>query len=173
MQPTRPVRAFSLLEVIIALSLFAGAVTVIISLLPTLGRQSAVASDRQLARRLPDDLKGELMRLANAGLDSLAAQIPVMNGPLADGFELVADRDGTRVQSRAYLPPASGRLAADQQYFLLECWRYPDEPLRFANEKAFLAVVVQVSWPYRLPGSDVPIAAASRTRFLFTVSLTR
>jgi hypothetical protein len=173
MHPTRPDRAFSLLEVIIALGLFAGAVTVIIGMLPTLGRQAAAVSDRHLVQRLPDAVKGELLRVANAGLENLASQIPVMSGPLSDGFDLVADRDGTRVQSLSYLPPGTGRLAEDQQYFLLECWRFPDEPLRFDNQKGFLAVVVRVSWPYRLPGSASTTSESSRNLIIFTISLTR
>lgn len=173
MAPPKTVRGFSLLEVIIALGLFAGSVTVIIALLPALSRQASVSSDRHVAQRLPDAVAGELKRLANAGLDSLAPQIPLMNGPLSDGFRLVADRDGAAVQSLAYLPPGSGRLAEDQQYFLLECWRYPAEPLRFDNTKGFLAVAVKVSWPYRLPGSAFPTSESSRHQLQYTVSLTR
>jgi hypothetical protein len=173
MQPTRQPRAFSLLEVIVALGLFAGSVTVIMLMLPSLSRHAAAASDRHLVQRLPSALKVELNRLAVPGMDALATQIPVMSGPLREGFALAADREGNRLQSLAYLPPGTDRLEADQEYFRLECWRYPDEPLRFDNQKGFLAVAVRVSWPYRLPGSETPTPEDSRNQILFTVSLTR
>jgi hypothetical protein len=118
-------------------------------------------------------LRTELNRLGAAGLDALAAQVPVMPATLADGFALVADREAARLHSRDYLPPATGQLATDSQYFLVECWRFPDEPLRFDPAKGFMALMVRVSWPHRLPGSGAPVATEARQEFLFTVAINR
>lgn len=173
MRRTFPVRAFSLIEVIIAVGLFAASVSVIIALLPALTRQGGTAADVLAAQRLPDALRIELSRLSAAGFDPLAGQVPVLSGPPAGGLAFVADRETARFHSRDYLPPASGQIAEAEQYFLVECWRFPDEPLRFDPAKGFLALVVRVSWPYRLPGSVAPTAETARSALTFTVVLNR
>lgn len=172
-RPLACFRAFSLVEVIIAVGLFATSVTVMIALLPSLARQSAESSALLAAQRLPDALKVELTRLARTNFDALAGQVPVMSAPLTGGLGFVADRDAARLQSRDYLPPATGQLAESEQHFLVECWRFPDEPLRFDNQKGFLALVVRVSWPYRLPGTSAPTAESARSQFMLTVALNR
>lgn len=164
---------FSLVEVIIAAGLFAASVTVVLALLPSLARQGAASVDSLAAQRLPDALRAELMRLGAVSFDALAGQVPVMNGPLADGLAFVADREATRLRSLDYLPPVAEQLSADEQYFLVECWRFPNEPLRFEGSKAFLALAVRVSWPYRLPGTTAPVPAQSRHELVFTLALNR
>lgn len=167
------ITAFSLVEVIIAAGLFAASVTVVLALLPSLARQSAASVDSLAAQRLPDALKIELQRLSATGFDALAGQVPVMSGPLTDGLAFVADREAMRLHSLAYLPPVTGQLPEAGQYFLVECWRFPDEPLRFDGSKAFLALAVRVSWPHRLPGVAAPLPAESRTELVFTLALNR
>ena len=173
MNAFRRARAFSLIEVIIAVALFATSVIVIIALLPSLARQSAESMDLLAAQRLPDALKVELTRLAASNYDGLAGEIPVMPAPLTGGLAFVADREAARLQSRDYLMPTSGQLIGSEQYFLVECWRFPDEPLRFDNQKGFLALAVRVSWPYRLPGTSAPTAESARSQFMLTVALNR
>jgi hypothetical protein len=169
-----PVSAFSLFEVIIAIGLFAASVTVVIALLPSVTRQGAVTSDTLAAQRLPDALKVELSRLAAAGgFDALAGQVPVMTQPLGRGLAFVATRDAARFDSLDYLPPAVGQIPEAEQYFLVECGRFADEPLRFDAQKHSLALAVRVSWPYRLSGSTAPTAENSRSQVAFTISLTR
>ncbi len=166
-------RAFSLVEVIIATGIFAASVTVVIALLPALARQGGESVDSLAAQRVPDLLRNELTRLGAAGVDALAGQIPVMPAALADGFALVADREAARLHSRDYLPPVTGQIATDEQYFLIECWRFPDEPLRFEPTKGFMALMVRVSWPHRLPGAGAPVAIEARQEFLFTTAINR
>lgn len=172
MKPCRASRAFTLLEVIIAIGLFAAAVTVIIGLLAGLSRQGADSTDMLAAQQLPGPLKVELSRLASAGLDSLADRVPVMTSPLAGGLAFAAARDTVRVDSLEYLP-AFDPIPAGDQYFLVECWRFPSEPMRFDGQKAFLALHVRVSWPYRLPGAPAPTAPADRSQVTFALSLNR
>jgi hypothetical protein len=171
---TASLSAFSLVEVIIAVGLFAASVTAVIALLPALTRHGAVTPDTLAAQRLPDALKLELSRLAaSGGFDALAGQAPLMGSPPGTGLVLVVTRDAARLHARDYLPPATGLMPDGHQYFLVECWRFPDEPLRYDATKHSLALAVRVSWPYRLPGSTAPTAAEARTRVMFTVSLTR
>ncbi len=169
----RRITAFSLVEVIIAAGLFAASVTAVLALLPSLARQGAASVDSLAAQRLPDALKTELQRLGAAGFDALAGQVPVMNGPLTDGLTMVADRDAVRLHSLVYLPPVTEQLPEAEQYFLVECWRFPDEPLRFDGNKALLALAVRVTWPHRLPGATAPVPAESRHELVFTLALNR
>jgi len=172
MKRFRHTRGFTLLEVIIAVGLFVSAVTVVIGLMAGLSRQGADANDVLAAQRLPEPLKLELARLASSGLDSLADRVPVMASPLAGGLALAGARDAARVDSLEYLPVADP-IPAGEQYYLVECWKFPSEPLRFDGQKAFLALYVRVSWPYRLPGATAPTAPADRSHVTFTLSLNR
>lgn len=172
MKPVARSRAFSLIEVIIAVGLFAGSVVVVIGLLSTLSRQATDSADILAAQRLPEAVRVELTRLAKSGFDSLAAQVPIMAVPLDHGFALVANREATQAQSLDVLPQAS-LLPAGEQYFLVECWKFSAEPLAFTGSKAFLAMHVRVSWPYRVPGSTAPVPLADRNQTVFTVSLNR
>lgn len=173
MKAIRPVRGFTLMEVIIAVGLFVTAVTVIIGLIAALSRQGTESADMLTAQRLPEPLKVELSRLAQAGLDNLAGQVPVMSAPLSAGLAFASPRSATRVVSLEYLPPPADPIPLMEQYYLVECWKFPSEPLRFDGQKAFLALHVRVSWPYRLPDLSVPTALADRSQVTFTMSLTR
>ncbi|HEY8995917.1 MAG TPA: hypothetical protein VIM71_14725 [Lacunisphaera sp.] len=159
---------------IIAVGLFATSVTVIIALLPSLARQRAESADLLAAQRLPDALRVELSRLAaTGGFDLLTGQAPPVSSPLPAGLALVADRDAARLHSRDYLPPATAQLSESDQYFLIECWRFADEPLRFDGQKSFLALTVRASWPYRTPGVAAPSAESARSCFVFTIAINR
>ena len=168
----RPTRGFTLLEVIIAIGLFVSSVTVILGLMAGLSRQGADSDAELTAQRLPAPLQLELARLAAAGFDGLADRVPVMASPLDGGLSLVAARDAIRVDSLEYLP-VPGLLPAGEQYYLVECWKFPSEPLRFDGQTAFLALYVRVSWPYRLPGVTPPTRLADRNQVTFTLALNR
>jgi len=170
----RDAGGFSLLEVIVAVGLFASSVAVVIALLPALTRSAVSAQDYQEAQRLPDALKVELRRLALAGgFDALATRVPVQDSSGAGGLAFLAPADAARVLSKEYLPPSGAPLSVADQYFLIECWRFSDEPLRFETPEYCLALAVRVSWPYRVPGSSAPTVNSARSQFDFTISLTR
>lgn len=169
---------FTLMEVLLAVAILAGAVLVVLGLLPGLARQNMASATRLEAQRLPSALAIELRRVAAADFEALAARVPVMAAPLRAGFPLVASRSDPRVMTRDYLLPlAAERLATDQHYFLLECWRFPNEPLRYETGAPGMAVWVRVSWPYRLPGGNsgsfTATDHAERQEFAFTVFLSR
>jgi hypothetical protein len=148
------------------------AVTVVIGLLAGLSREGTDSHDVLTAQQLPEPLKVELARLASSGLDGLADRVPVMASPLAGGLPFAAARGAARVDSLEYLP-VSDLIPSADQYYLVECWKFPSEPLRFDGQKAFLALYVRVSWPYRLPGAPAPTALADRRQVTFTLSLNR
>lgn len=164
---------FSLIEVIVAVALFAGSVTVILALLPALTRRGTETADRLVAQQLSGALRVELQRLAVPGFDALAGQAPLMGMPPENGLAFVATRGGTRLHSRDYLPPLAGRIAEGEQYYLIECWRFPDGPLQFDAAQSALALAVRVSWPYRQPGSTTPTPVESRHELMFTAGINR
>jgi hypothetical protein len=175
MRNARPARGFSLIEVALSVGIFATVVTVALALLPALARRAGDATDALTAQRLPDGIRLELQRLAaSGGFDALAARVPVMAAPLANGLELVAARDGSRVHSVDYLPPTSSeRLPAEEQYLAVEIWRFASSPLAYDSAAAALPLYVRVSWPYHLPGSAAPVAPNGRQQLAFVVALSR
>lgn len=175
LQLARHRRAFSLIEVIIAVGVFAVAVVVILALLPPLSRQAADSADALVAQSLPDSVRVELSRLAaSGGFDALANRLPEMSAPLFDGLSMMAARDARRLYSPDYLPPpVAGQLPQAERYFLVEVWRFNQPPLRFDPAAAVLAVYVRVSWPYQNPGATTPAPLSARSQLTFTVSLNR
>ena len=176
MTPRRqPARGFSLLEVVIAVGIFAGAVAVILALLSPLTRQAAASADLMTALRLPDAIRLELQRLAAAGgFDNLAGQTRRMTAPLPDTLLLAAARDATRISSLAYLPPAAAdQIAEGEQFYLIEAWTFDAAPLAFDPAGAVLALHVRVSWPYHVPGAALPTPPAGREQVTFNVALDR
>ncbi|MBI2497848.1 MAG: prepilin-type N-terminal cleavage/methylation domain-containing protein [Opitutae bacterium] len=165
---------FSLLEVVIAVGVFALAVTAVLALLPMLTRQAAAAADTLAAQQFPDALRVELQRLARADFDALAAAIPVMTAPLENGLPFVATRDGARLHSSGHLPPpVDARIPDAEQYFAIEVWRFNQPPLAYDPGAAVLPLYVRVSGPCRIPGSTAPTALADRHQVTFTLALNR
>ncbi len=171
----RNIRGFSLIEVIIAVGIFAAAVAVILALLPALTRQAAASADTLAALRLPDSIRTELKRVATAGgFDALAGQTKPLATPLPATMNLAASRDATRVQSLGYqVPPATDQIARDEQYFLVEVWSFNQAPLAFDPSGAVLALHVRVSWPYFTPGAATLTPLADRELVAFNLALNR
>jgi type II secretory pathway pseudopilin PulG len=91
--------AFTLVEVVIAVGIFASCAVVVLSLLPSLVRQTAEPAQFQIAQRMFDSLRIELQhRSATVGFDALANSIPVMDAPLRNGLGLIATADGMRIE---------------------------------------------------------------------------
>jgi prepilin-type N-terminal cleavage/methylation domain-containing protein len=165
---------FSLVEVAIAVGIFAVAATGILAVLPALAAQPGESADLLAAQGLAGPVRIELQRLARSGFDALADAVPVMAAPLQNGFSLVAVRDGLYLHSRDYLPPPpAAQIPTDARYFLVEAWRFDQAPLRYDSSAAVLAVYVRVSWPYRVPGAAAATPQAARNQFTFTAALVR
>lgn len=160
--------AFSLIEVVIAVAIFAGAVTVLLALLASTLRDSSDAADVQTALRLPGAVEVALREIAaREGLPALAGHIPVMDVSADRGLLLVATREGEFV-----------RLAGDTQirgeYFLIDVRRFGAGPLAFATERTVLPLQVRVSWPYRVltpDGLAAPVAYDARQHVTFNLGL--
>lgn len=155
----RTVRAFSLVEVIIAVGIFSVAIATVLALLPATTKQAASSRDTQTAARLPDAVKLELQRL-----------VPFAGYAAFAGRNLVAARDGTNVRAE---PAANDNV---EQYFLVEAKPFPaGTPLAYNAANPILPLTVTVSWPYRPqgpPGAFLPpTAAPDREQFTFNLAL--
>lgn len=159
-------RAFSLVEVAIAVAIFGGSMLVLVALLPSLARQTSESADLLAAQRLAEPLRIELRRLAAAGgLDVLAAAVPV-GGAGVRGRAFVGTRDG-RV-----LDDASGsEIPSEEQYFLLELWRFPSGALAHVSGQASLPVWVRVSWPYLPRERGAPASGSARQQLTFATAI--
>ena len=163
-------RAFSLVEVVVAIGIVAGSLVVVLAALPALLRQSADAADLLVAQRLPDLIHLELERnVASAGFDSVAAAIPVMGVPLRAGREFVVTADGLRIQTGI----SGTTIAAEDGYFLIELWRFAENPLVFDAAAAVLPAYVRISWPFHAHGESAATSVGSRSEYCFVLSLRR
>jgi prepilin-type N-terminal cleavage/methylation domain-containing protein len=163
-------RGFSLIEVVIAVGIFAVAVIGLVGFLPMLARESTEASDASVAAHLPAALESELGRLiALQGFGAFADAVPLMEASAMNGMSFVASRDGAALASVA--SPAVA-VPDDDQYFRLDVSRFNAPPLVFEHAGAVLALYVRVSWPYRVPGSG-PTEVQNRTETGWTLALTR
>ncbi len=163
-----------MVEVVIAVGIFAVAVVSILGLLPALVRPAGESADLLAAQRLAGPVEIELGRLAASNFDALVAAVPVMSEPLQNGFSLVGARDGLRLRSlNNGFAAGSPELAQGEQYFFVEVWQFPQPDLRYDGASGLLAVHVRVSWPYYNPGVLAPIPLVDRSQVTFTVSLIR
>lgn len=134
----------SLVEVLVAVGLCAGAVVAVLALFGPALRGVREAEDRGTALRLVDEVDAELRR---AGFMRSAAAT-------ADGavLELVARGDGSQVvlAADADNDPVAGAprgIPAGARYFRIVVSR----ALRPASDAAVVVVAVEVSWPLAAP----------------------
>ncbi len=164
--------AFSLIEVVIAVAIFAGAVTVLLALLASTLRDSADAADAQTALRLPGAVEVTLREVATReGLPTLAARIPVMDASADRGYLLVATREGEFVRLAGAAP---GGTQQRNEYFLIDVRRFSAAPLAFDAARTVLPLQIRVSWPYRVltpDGLTVPVVFDQRRHVTFNLGL--
>ena len=165
-----PRRGFSLLEVVVAIGIFALAVIALLGFLTATSQTGGEIADAQVAAGLGGPTQTELERLRfELGLDGLAAGVPPAGSTAP--MQLVATRDGGRVlradgpaaaADRPLNDPVLPGIARRDRYFLIELTRQidlPDEPAA-----GFLAVSAKVTWPFNLPASPAtPGAGAAAT----------
>jgi len=78
------------------------------------------------------------------------------------------------------LPWSSRWLAEEERYFLIKCSQYPlDHKLRHHPSNGFLALQIDIQWPYKIPdpskGDDGfrRVSQRYRTHFRFPLAITR
>jgi len=161
--------SFTLVEVVVAIGVFAVTIVAVIGLMTPLSRSVAGVSDFDKAAQLGDAIQAELVRLRDltASGNKLDA---LYNASFAGGkvLTLVAPPDTSRVvrESDADNDPATGSppgVFPRDRYFLIEI-RAQSAPLNYTpgSNQAFLAVTAIVKWPYQIAtGPNAPAAAAA------------
>lgn len=153
-------RGLSLVEVLVAVAICAGAVIAVVALFGPTERGLRDAADRRTAVRLVERVETELRR---AGFTAVVAAV-------ADGaeLELVVRADGSQpvLAADADNDPAAGALGGtptEERYFRVGVSRAAQP----SSSAACLVLEVRVSWPFRLPpdGASTPEAQRSELRF--------
>ena len=162
-------RAFSLVEVVIAVGILAAAIVAIMALLAPPLRATREVLDSTVAARLADGVEMEIGRL---GFDSASGLLTdpgyIVVYATADGSRVVVH--GSRKNGPTLAPPG---IAAEARYFVL----FIDELNAPAATDAFVGLGVRVEWPYHTPDGDpdaLPVSAPDRrTSFTFSAALLR
>lgn len=163
--------AFSLIEVVLAVGVCAGAIVTILALLPMLARDAADAADLRAAQQMSGALETELRRIATVrGVDAWASAVPPLSTPLSAGFALVGARDGISVKAAN---ETAGDPPQEDQYFLIEVYRFSHPPMAHATEGGVLPLYARVSWPYRARGAGAPTLPRDRRSCEFTLAINR
>ena len=159
----RQPKGFSLIEVVIAIAVVAGGLTVMLALLPSLLRNSQDAADTHTALRLPDAVHAALKEEMRGNFATFAGGIQ------SAGLDLVADKDGTHVRRvDAVDNPVRSR------YFLIAVRGFESGELAYSAGDAVLVMHVTVSWPYQaLSGTALlpVIDEADRQSITFNLAL--
>jgi len=129
----RMLRGFSLIEVVVAIAVVVGGVTVILAMLPGLMRSTKEATDLQTALRLPDAVEVRLR-------EEMVGPFP---GGIQNGVLLIADKEGTNVRTEAELtaPPTPA-------YFYIDVSAFTSGELAYQPGRPVLPLRVRVGWPY-------------------------
>ena len=165
-QPGGAARAFSLIEVVVALGLLAVTVVAVLALQGSIGRAVADVSDHHRAAQLADAIGVELRRLRDLPLpegrpDSLEALSVLIPPEGSDQpLRLVAPREGTRVIRESDADHPVNGLPWRDRYYLIEVRQQP-APLAYAPGAGYLAVAVTVKWPFQVAADSSATGAVA------------
>ncbi len=164
----RRIPAFSLVEVVVAVGIFAIGIVGVLGLLSPSIKSVSEVGDTAVANRLADNIQVELERL---GFTAVTTALP-NSGAL---ITLVANRDGSRVllstvadNDVAATDRPPGILHRDR-YYGITVQQLSSLPYVAANSPGFIALSVRVVWPYQIPvgpaGATTSPAAETSTTY--------
>ncbi len=161
----RKSKAMTLIEVVLAIAIFAGVIVSVLGLLGPSIRRVGDVLDASVASRIVDGVDFELGRIS---LDAVAGA--------TDGASLaiVASADGTRVvrldaADNAITDNPPGIPVVDQRFFLIEVSRL-EKPV-YATGDGFIGLSIRASWPHFRPGATEATPMAARSFFLYSTAL--
>ena len=176
-------RGFTLLEVIIALSVFGFLIGGLLALLPWGVEGAGNVRDRNIAYGLTDAVQVEL-ELMGFGLieqltDKSDGEYPSIN--------LVASDDGSEVywepssDQESDFPIASSKATAldkelpeGYRYFLIRCSQFPEDNRHEHDpSNGYLGLQVDVQWPYKTLDAEDGVEERIRSHFHFPLAITR
>lgn len=174
-------QAFSLVEVVLAIGVFALTIVAVIGLLGPIASQVRDLRDSKTANHLPTPIREELNRLGfesfvNDGFAAIASDhSPIQTGDIPTGrtilASLVATQDGSEVAEASQ----TSRVPADERYFLIQILAPPapgpgTADLRYQSGDAHVTFEVEISWPYRLPDGSL-VAYENRQTFSYYTAI--
>jgi len=162
-------RAFSLLEVVIALGVVAIALVSVLAIMPALFRESRSAVEIEKALSFADAVAVELRRIGTTRGWANLASIEPESSTWDQGLLLVASRDSASVREQG-----SANADVRDEYFLIDVRRFATgSALAFDATSGHAAFVVRVSWPFRALAGGPATNPADRRFAVYTVSITR
>ena len=170
---------FSLIEVILAIGVFALTIVAVIGLLGPISQQVQDLQDTRAANRLPPPIREELNRL---GFDYFvninASGVASVRAGLSESSPVVlfGNEDGTIVSIGQEVDSSAPPIPEAARYFLIEVFLAAPingpENLSYDTDPpdAHIAFRVEISWPYNArtgPGDDnfEPVAEEDRRNF--------
>jgi len=159
--------AFTLIEVVVALGIFAGGIITVIALIGPLNRAAGEVSGANGAAGLGPAIQIELERLRDeitvpvgqSRLDQLAVNITGANP-----VRFIATKDSTHIVDASFVEndpiTATPRgIALNDRYYYIQV-SPQSAPLDYTAGDGFLAVSLLVSWPYQIAIGDNPEQAS-------------
>jgi len=163
MMPRR--QGFSLIEVVLAVGIFATVIISVIGLLGPTVRSVREVIDTTIAARLADGVDAELRRVGFTAVVAATAGSTTV--------PLVATVDGTRIVRETEAgngptgtPPG---IPAGERYYLVEVLRTVSPAYKAGDPS--LVLTIRVSWPYQQAGSATPVAMVDRSVFIFNTAI--
>lgn len=159
----RRVKAFSLVEVVVAVGIFALAIVGVIGLLSPTIKSVGEVGDSEVASRLAEQVNSEIQRYSQTLSGSGQTSLDVLSTKISKAdvatptFVLYGKRDGSRVvlSTNADNAPTAATapgIAVQDRYYLIEVTRPIDtNTLAYKTGSGFLVATLKISWPYRLP----------------------
>ena len=179
-------RGFTLLEVIIALSVFGFLIGGLLALLPWGVEGAGNVRDRNIAYGLTDAIQVELELM---GFDLVEQLTDQSDGGEYPTINLVASDDGSEVywepssDQENDVPIASSKttelddeLPEGYRYFLIRCSQFPEDNRHEHDpSNGYLGLQVDVQWPYKTLDTEdgEEIEERIRSHFQFPLAITR
>ncbi len=158
-------QGFSLIEVVLAVGIFATVIIGVVGLLGPTVRSVRDVIDSTIAARLADGVDAELRRVGFVGMVAATSGSTVL--PLVateDGSRIVRETDAGNAPTAT--PPG---IPQEERYYLVEV-RRAVSPAYTAGDPS-LVLTIRVSWPYQRPGSGTPVAPEDRSVFIFNTAI--
>ena len=170
---------FTLLEVIIALSVFGFLVGGLLALLPWGVEGAGNVRDRNIAYGMTDAIQVELELMGFGLVEALTDEDRVL--------DLVAPYDGREVRwepnanqmssfpiANSQLDELDQELPAAERYFLIRCSQFPEDNRHEHDpSNGYLGLQVDVQWPYKTLDAEDGVEERIRSHFHFPLAITR
>lgn len=171
--------AFSLIEVVVALGVFAITIVGVLGLLSPTTQAVSDTLDGGVASRLAETVNAEVERLGFTAVtgSQLVLSSAVSALPTNASKLLFATRGGDRICSQGAADTAPNYIAPAERYFEVLLIRNESlSPAGTDNTAGFVAFSVQVSWPAFVDdgtGAAVAVARSQRSVFSFNAAVRR